>query len=122
MCGVCSRVDTLTLLHFRCVFGLLFGATAVAWRADASQVGECVIAWITYVVNLGGAAAARGHAFGCDPNVWVAEPASRVAGKDGVSDAGPVVWEFSVVGVPHDASTFWAWLFDAWHALGDRSS
>lgn len=57
---MCSRVDALTLLHFRCVFGLLFGAAAVAWRADATQVGECVIAWITYVVNLGGVSEAGG--------------------------------------------------------------
>lgn len=122
MCGVCSRVDALTLLHFRCVFGLLFGAPSVARFARASQVGWRVVVWVADVVNFGGAAAARGHAFGCDPNVWVAEPASRVAGKDGVSDAGPVVWEFSVVGVPHGASMFWARLPDAGHALEDRSS
>ena len=119
---MCSRVDALTLLHFRCIFGLLFGATPVAGCAHATQVGECVIAWVTDVVHFGGVSEAGGHAFGCDPNVWVAEPASRVAGKDGVSDAGPVVWEFPTGGFPHDASLFWARLPDAEHALGDRSS
>ena len=98
---MCSRVDTLTLLHFRCVFGLLFGATAVAWCADASQVAWRVVAWIPDVVHFGGVSEAGRETFGCGPHVGVFELTNRVALKDGAADGWPVVREFPVVGFPH---------------------
>ena len=98
---MCSGVNALILLHFRCVFGLLFGASAVAWRADASQVAWRVVVWVTDVVHFGGVSTAGCEAFGCGPHVGVFELANRVALKDGVADGWPVVREFPVVGFPH---------------------